>query len=100
MNIVGEYQCDRAHANIECFGYDEAFITIEWGSSAWELTRWIIVGKLDTDTLTIRYSGASKANLVYDEQGEIKSEESVFEYQKSSYAYDAVRHRLAYQRNH
>ena len=79
MNFVGEYQCDRAHALVECFGYDEAFITIEWGSSAWELTRWIIVGKLDTDTLTINYSGASKANLVYDDQGEVKSEESVYD---------------------
>ena len=79
MNFVGEYQCDRAHALVECFGYDEAFITIEWGSSAWELTRWIIVGKLDTDTLAISYSGASKANLVYDDQGEVKSEESVYD---------------------
>ena len=79
MNFIGEYQCDRAHATVECFGYDEAFITIEWGSSAWELTRWIIVGKLDSDTPTINYSGASKANLVYDEQGEIKSEEPVYD---------------------
>ena len=79
MNFVGEYQCDRAHATVECFGYDEAFTTIEWGSNAQELTRWILVGKLDTDTLTIRYSGASKANLVYDEAGEVKSEESVYD---------------------
>ena len=79
MNFVGEYQCDRAHAQVECFGYDEAWITIEWGSSAWELTRWIIVGRLDTDTLTITYEGSSKANLVYDEQGEVKSEEHVYD---------------------
>ena len=79
MNFVGEYQCDRAHATVKCWGFDEAFITIEWGSSAWEQTRWIIVGKLDTDTLAISYSGASKAELVYDEQGEIKSDESVYD---------------------
>ena len=79
MNFVGAYQCDRARATVECWGFDEAFVTIEWGSSAWELTRWIIVGKLDTDTLAISYSGASKVNLVYDEQGEIKSEESVYD---------------------
>ena len=79
MNFVGEYQCDRAHATVECWGFDEAFITIEWGSSASELTRWIIVGKLDTDTLTVSYSGASKANFVYDEQGEVKSEEPVYD---------------------
>ena len=79
MNFVGEYQCDRAHATVECWGFDEAFIKIEWGSSARELTRWIIVGKLDTDTLTVSYSGASKANRVCDEQGEVKSEESVYD---------------------
>ena len=79
MNFVGEYQCDRAHATVECWGFDEAFITIVWGSSAWEQTRWIIVGKLDTDTLAISYSGASKAELVYDEAGEIKSDESVYD---------------------
>ena len=47
MNFVGAYQCDRARATVECWGFDEAFITIEWGSSASELTRWIIVGKND-----------------------------------------------------
>lgn len=79
MNFVGRYQCDRANANVECFGSDEAWITIEWGSSAKELTRWIIVGLLDTDTLTITYEGASKANLVYDENGEVKREERIYD---------------------
>ena len=79
MNYVGDYQCGRAHAVVECFGSDEAWITIKWGGSAWELARWIIVGKLDTDTLTVNYSGASKANLVYDDEGEVKSEESVYD---------------------
>ena len=79
MNVVGEYQCGRAHASIECFGFDEAFITIDWGSSARELTRWIIVGKLDTKSRTIHYSGASKVNLVYDEDGEVSGEEPVYD---------------------
>ena len=79
MNFVGQYQCDRARATVECFGFDEALVTVKWGSSAWERTRWILVGPLDTDTLTIRYSGASKANLVYDEEGEVKSEETVYD---------------------
>ena len=79
MNFIGEYQCDRAHATVECFGYDEAWITIDWGSSAWELTRWLISGPLDPDTLTITYEGSNKANLVFDDSGEIKSEETVYE---------------------
>ena len=36
MNFVGEYQCDRAHALIEPFDKEEAWITIEWGGSAEE----------------------------------------------------------------
>ncbi len=78
MNFVGEYQCDRAHATVECFSYDEAWITIEWGSSAWELTRWIIAGPLDPETLTIAYEGSSKASLVYDAGGGIRSEETIY----------------------
>ena len=78
MNFIGEYQCDRAQAQVSCFEADKAWITIDWGSSARELTRWIIVGRLDAETLTIAYDGASKTNLVYDEDGEIKSEEQVY----------------------
>lgn len=79
MNFVGEYQSGRAHAKVECLGADEAWITIDWGSSAWELTRWIITGRLDTETLTIDYSGSNKSNLVYDDNGELASEETVYE---------------------
>lgn len=96
MNFVGEYQCDRAHATVECFGFDEAFITIEWGGSAWESARWLIVGRLDTETLTIAYEGANKSILTYGEDGELKSEEEeytdgtgtiVFNYEENSFTW-------------
>lgn len=79
MNFIGEYQCDRAHALVECFGADEAWITIEWGSSAWELAHWDIVGRLDTETLTIEYSGVTKSVITYDDNGEVKSREPEYE---------------------
>lgn len=78
MNFVGEYQCDRANATVECLSADEAIIVIEWGSSATELTRWTLSGPLDTEKLTIRYSGCSKDNVVYDDSGEVKSEEQEY----------------------
>ena len=74
MNFVGEYQCDRAHALVECFGSDEALIVIEWGGSATELARWTIVGRLDPDSLTIRYTDATKAIVTFDDQGEESQE--------------------------
>lgn len=79
MNFVGEYQCDRAHATVECLGYDEAWISIEWGSSARETTNWVISGRLDTDTLSIEYTGCAKTDFIYDDNGEIKSDESEYE---------------------
>ena len=79
MNFIGEYQCGRAHALVQCAGFQDAWITIQWGSSAWELTQWDIFGTLDTDTLTIAYSGCTKSNIVYDEDGEVKSQEPVYE---------------------
>ena len=75
MNFIGEYQCDRAHALVECFDKTDARITIEWGSSAWELARWIIVGRLDTETLTITYEGANKSIVTVDDSGEESAEE-------------------------
>lgn len=75
-NFVGEYQCDRAHALVECSGSDSARITIEWGGSAWELARWVIVGPLDTDTLTVNYSGCVKTVVTYDDSGALASEET------------------------
>ncbi len=78
MNFVGNYQSGRALATVECLDKDEARITIKWGGSAWDLARWLIVGKLDTDTLTITYEGCSKYNVTYDDKGEVKNEEQVY----------------------
>ncbi len=79
MNVIGDYQCGRAHAAVRCAGFEDAWITIGWGSSAWELTQWDIFGTLDTDTMTIAYSGCTKSNIVYDENGEVKSQKPEYE---------------------
>lgn len=79
MNFIGQYQCDRAHALVECFGKEDAWITIEWGGSATELARWIIVGRLDTETLTVEYSGCAKTIVTLDEKGEEASLEPEYE---------------------
>ena len=79
MNFIGEYQCDRAHALVECFGQDEAWITIDWAGSATETARWDIVGRLDLETLRIDYTGCMKQIITYDEAGEIVSQEPEYE---------------------
>ena len=79
MNFVGEYQCDRAHALVECDGYEDARITIEWAGSVAEFARWDISGRFDTETLTIEYSGCTKSHVVYNENGEVASQEPEYE---------------------
>ncbi|MBR0208987.1 MAG: hypothetical protein IJQ43_08830 [Oscillospiraceae bacterium] len=79
MNFIGDYQCDRARAHVECLGDDAAHITIDWGSSAWEHAHWEITGPLDTETLSISYSGCVKTIVVYDDNGELKSEDVEYE---------------------
>ena len=74
MNFIGEYQCGSAHALVECLGYDGAWITIEQ-----ELARWDIVDRLNTDTLTIAYSGGTKSTVTYDGYGEVINQEPVYE---------------------
>lgn len=79
MNFVGEYRCEKLHALVECMGKTEAWITIEQKESDTEATRWLISGKLNTDTLTISYTGSLKAKLVYDADGEVQSTEDEYE---------------------
>jgi hypothetical protein len=79
MNFIGEYQSGRAGAHVECFGSEDALITIEWAGSASELARWDIFGRLDTETLTIEYSGVTKSIITYDGSGEIVSQEPEYE---------------------
>ena len=79
MNFIGEYQSDRAHALVECSGTEDALITIEWGGSTSELARWDIFGRLNTETLTINYSGVTKSIVTYYDSGEIVSQEPEYE---------------------
>ena len=79
MNFIGDYQCDRARAHIECAGYEDAVVTIEWAGSASEVARWDIYGTLDTETLTIEYSNCPKTHITYAENGEEVNRETVYE---------------------
>ena len=77
MNFVGNYQCGEMTALVECFGNEDAWITVEQNESATELTRWDITGRLDLDTLTIAYSGCPKSIVKLDASGEVESQEDV-----------------------
>ena len=79
MSFIGEYQSGRAHARVEADGTDNAIITIDWGGSARSLARWVIKGKFDSDTLTVNYTDCVKSVIVYNDDGELKSETTEYE---------------------
>ena len=79
MNFIGNYQWDRVNAHVECQGADSAIITIRWSSSVWEHAEWVIVGRLDTDTLTIAYTDCIKSVVTYNDEGEIENDELVYD---------------------
>ena len=78
-DFVGVYTAGRPYATVECSGTDSARIEIFWSSSYAEHTEWHIVGRLDPETLTIRYSGCSMTTFVFGENGELLSEATGYE---------------------
>ena len=79
MDYIGKYQCDRARALVEDFGKNEACITVEWPGSARDMARWIIVGTIDPETKTLDYSYCSKSVIEFEENGDIKSDETEYD---------------------
>ena len=78
MNFAGNYTCDRANIFIAAEGEDGASAFVTWGSSVSEESSWSMSGKFDADKMTFEYSDCARTDYVYDENGEVKSEENVY----------------------
>ncbi|MBQ6469149.1 MAG: hypothetical protein IJJ50_03740 [Lachnospiraceae bacterium] len=76
--FFGEYQCDRAHAQVDSFNSEDLLIVIEWGGSALETARWTIFSRFDPETMTVAYTDCQKCSVFYNENGEQESEEVVY----------------------
>lgn len=79
MNFIGNYACDRA--NIMIGATDEKNGTdalVTWGSSAWENSVWMMSGTFDPETLQFEYHDCVRTDYVYNENGEVKTEEEVY----------------------
>ena len=79
MNVIGEYASGRAKAVVECEGDEDARITIEWGGSADKLAKWVMSGRLDTETMTVEYDNCVKTIATYGEDGKTVSESTEYE---------------------
>ena len=78
MNFIGNYACDRANIFIGSEGQDGMNATVTWGSSAWENSGWIMSGTFDPETLQFEYHDCVRTDYVYDDNGEVKSQEEVY----------------------
>ena len=79
MNFVGHYESGKLNANVEAFGAEDAWITIERPESDTNVTHWDIAGTLDGETLTMNYTGSAKQNFVYNENGEMTTQDFLYE---------------------
>ncbi len=79
MNFVGDYVCGRANIYIEAIdGENGANAIVTWGGSASENSTWTMSGIFDPDALQIEYSDCVRTNYVYNENGDIESQEEVY----------------------
>ena len=79
MNFIGNYACDRA--NVMIGATDDktgTSATVTWGSSAWENSAWTMTGTFDPETLQFEYHDCVRTDYVYDDNGEVKSQEEVY----------------------
>ena len=79
MNFIGNYACDRANIMIGATDENNGVnATVTWGSSAWENSTWTMTGTFDAETLQFEYHDCVRTDYVYDDNGEVKSQEEVF----------------------
>lgn len=74
LAFIGRYSADRAFATVQADGAENARITIDWANSAQEQVEWVIVGPLDSATMTVNYTDCVKTTRVYSSTGAVESE--------------------------
>lgn len=79
MGFIGPYAYGRAGMYIEADGMHNARVSVAWGSSAREHSEWTMSGPFDEETLTITYSDCVRKDIVFNEDGSVKSETIAYE---------------------
>ena len=79
MGFIGPYAYGSAGMYIEADGMHNARVSVAWGSSAREHSEWTMSGPFDEETLTITYSDCVRKDIVFNEDGSVKSETIAYE---------------------
>ena len=78
-DFVGNYTCDRASIFIGVINEtDGANALVNWSSSAWENSVWVMTGTYDAETSKFEYHDCVRTDYVYNENGEVESQEEVY----------------------
>ena len=79
MNFIGNYVCGRACITIGATDEKNgADATVTWSSSAAENSAWVMSGTFDPDTLQFEYHDCVRTDYVYNESGDVDSQEEVY----------------------
>lgn len=80
MNFVGTYACGRASMLVEATDMNRGTkISVTWGSSAAEHSEWTMTGEFDENSLTVAYNDGIRKDVVFNEDGSVKSETTGYE---------------------
>ena len=96
MNFVGTYAAGRPSITVACDGMDGARFTVYWSSSAWEHSEWTMSGKLDLDTLTVRYTDCVRKDVTANEDGSLFASSIVYENGSGSISFLAEENALTW----
>ena len=77
MNYIGDYVADRAEIQVRAKDGDEAVIYVRWSSGYDTAQTWEMSGRFDADYLLISYKDALVSLVTYNEDGTVKSSETV-----------------------
>ena len=71
MNFIGTYSNGRAMMNVSPKGKDQAAVTVSWGSSVCESSKWTMSGTVTQvgDTLVMQYDDCICECFLYTEDG-------------------------------
>ena len=79
MNFIGNYGAGRATITVSAEGNENAAFHITWGSSAAEHSEWDMSGPFDVDSLTAAYDNCCRRDVVFNEDGEVVQDTTVYE---------------------
>lgn len=79
MNFIGSYAADRASMLVEADGTDGAKFTVRWADSAFETNEWTMSGRFNEEDMSVSYDNGVRKKLVFNEKGEMTSDETLYE---------------------